>query len=333
MPLSSITMGPPQPDAQSLALTVRALLLQAGGDVPYETLNVALGLSFMTSVRDPQRCLACWMTEGRDAFLAATAPRFGLRLRGLHPPQAAVGLSTAPGFDQHFQASYRPLILRALENDQPVIVHGVWTGDRTPSWGLLTAEADGGVGLLGMTPALAGSPLALSVPPVQAYIVEDVRPQLPSDREVLHLALRHARAVLGNQLDDQGNLTTGPDVYTAWSERLRDAQVCAACGSTGARCHSQAARTVSAARESGVNFLLAERGGMSETAAAVAERIIAECREVCATLSRSGDHNAVEGLLETDVGCAELRHDLDTVREHEIRIGLRVAELCTELAL
>ena len=86
--------------------------------------------------------------RARDALLVEGARVFGMTVRGLHPPEAARGLEHSAEYAQHFAASYRPLILRALENRQPVLARlgrGEF-GNHHPIWGAIEDSSDGGVG-------------------------------------------------------------------------------------------------------------------------------------------------------------------------------------------
>ena len=115
----------------------------------------------------------------RDARLIEAGKHFGMQIRDVHPPEAARGLEAAAEFDQHFDASYRPLILRALENNQGVIAWRGWAGERELSWGWIRIARDEGVGFRGATiwserelNSLRNDLLVR--PAVQLYIVERV---------------------------------------------------------------------------------------------------------------------------------------------------------------
>ena len=160
---------------ESLAFAVRAIARQAGVKIDHTELVIALGLETL-AVPSPT---ASSIMFDRDARLIEAGERFGMQIRGLHPPEAARGLEAAAEFDQHFDASYRPLILRALENDQGVIAWRGWEGERELSWGWIRAACDEGVGFRGATiwserelNSLRNDLLVR--PAVQLYIVERV---------------------------------------------------------------------------------------------------------------------------------------------------------------
>jgi hypothetical protein len=327
MPLSRIRVQTQDPNADSLTLALQALLHWAGGETPYRDLNAALGLSWMISVGDPTRCLASWRNEGHDAFLVQTAAAFGIRLRELHPPEAALGLEETPEFAQHFDASYKPLIERALEHGQPVLARSGWGGDPTGAWGVITTACVAGVGFRGTTTASGGEPVTLTAPAVQAYVVEEIQPRVPPDGELWRLAVGHACVVLRNQLGGRFGLTTGPDAYQAWLERLRHEHVCAVCREQSAKCHRALAGAVIGSRAAAVEFLSHHRAGVPQTAHPLLERIAAECDGVIQALARSGDENVVQNLLETPEGRAELADEVALAQAHDVRLRDHVAEL------
>ena len=159
----------------SLAFTVRAIARQGGIEIDHMELVVALGI-VTPAVPSPA---ASSIMFGRDARLIEAGKLVGMQIRDVHPPEAARGLESAAEFDQHFDASYRPLILRALENNQGVIAWRGWAGERELSWGWIRAACDEGVGFRGATiwseqelNSLRNDLLVR--PAVQLYIVERV---------------------------------------------------------------------------------------------------------------------------------------------------------------
>jgi hypothetical protein len=101
------------------------LLRDAGRAPDHLLINALLGRSVQLSADADDDCLRGWADYGHDVFLPTAGRALGLRIRDLHPAAAARGLRQAAGFQQHFDASYRPLIERALEHNQPVIA---WLG-------------------------------------------------------------------------------------------------------------------------------------------------------------------------------------------------------------
>jgi len=327
MSLTSIRVRALEKHTESLTLALQAVLRWGGCDVCYRNLNAALGLSWMTSVRDPDRCLATWMTEGRDAFLTTTAALFGVRLRELHAPEASLGLEDVPEFAQHFDASHKPLIELALENGQPVLAWRGWPGEAAAMWGVIASVCDEGIGLRGTTLGPGSESVVMTTPPVQAYVVEEIKPRVPPEDELLRLSVHHASIVLQNQIDKRFGITTGPEVYEAWRERLRQPLVCAVCGEGAPRCHRQLARAITTARESAIEFLLHHRDGAAGPARKTVDRITAECNGIVQALRRSCGITTVRGLLETNDGRAQLADDVKSARAHETRLEECVIEL------
>lgn len=160
---------------ESLAFAVRAIARQAGLEIDHTKLVAALGWETLAV---PYPTATSTMFD-RDARLIEAGKHFGMQIREVHPPEASRGLEAAAEFDQHFDASYRPLILRALENNQGVIAWRGWAGERELSWGWIRAACDEGVGFRGAT---IWSERELNLlrndllvrPAVQLYIVERV---------------------------------------------------------------------------------------------------------------------------------------------------------------
>ena len=160
---------------ESLAFALRAIARQAGFEIDHSKIIVALGFGIPV-VPSP---IASSIMFGRDARLIEAGKLVGMQIRAVHPPEAARGLEAAAEFDQHFDASYRPLILRALENNQGVIAWRGWAGERELSWGWIRAACDEGFGFRGATiwserelNSLRNDLLVR--PAVQLYIIERV---------------------------------------------------------------------------------------------------------------------------------------------------------------
>lgn len=160
---------------ESLAYAVRAIARQAGFEIGHNNLIAALGFE-TSAVLSPTATPTMF---GRDARLIDAGRQFGMQIREVHPPEAARGLEAAAEFAQHFDASYRPLILRALENNQGVLAWRGWAGERELSWGWIRTVCDEGAGFRGATiwseqelNTLRND--LLTRPAVQLYIVERV---------------------------------------------------------------------------------------------------------------------------------------------------------------
>ena len=210
---------------QSLAYAVRTIARDAGYEIDHDDLNAAMAWSWMICANPDEPDIGLWSMYARDAFLIEAGRLFGMQIREIHPPEAARGLEASAEFDQHFDASYRPLILRALEHGQPVLAWQGWPGERMMSWGVLGESCDEGVGFRGMTLAsdaefASPSLRTLVRPPIQVYVVERITPRVPRNVELLDAALSHARIVLGNQLNDRFGVITGPAAIDEWIARL-----------------------------------------------------------------------------------------------------------------
>jgi hypothetical protein len=135
--------------ASTIVFSLQAIARQAGYDIDVDDLRAALGLPWMTTAAPFEKDLGRWPMYARDAFLVEGARLFGMTVRGVHPPEAARGLERLPEFRQHFVASYRPLILNALENRQAVLAWRGWPGEYEPCWGVITQACEEGIGLAG----------------------------------------------------------------------------------------------------------------------------------------------------------------------------------------
>jgi hypothetical protein len=213
----------------SLTHALCAIADRAGYAIDPDDLNAALGLSWMSIAVPSEPDPGCWPMYARDAFLVEAGRLFGMTIRDMHPPEAARGLSDAAEFTQHFDASYRPLVLRALEHDQPVLAWQGWPGDMRLAWGIITGTSDAGIGLRGRVawPSGAGSDrtpevVTLDHPPVQLYVVETIAATQPDPQELLDLALEHAKQVLSDALHDRFGVITGPAAYDTWIEHSKD---------------------------------------------------------------------------------------------------------------
>ena len=207
-------MDAPPPNAShddssfSLVHAVRAIARDAGHEIDYDELLSAMGLSSMVCAVPDEPNVADWSMYARDAFLIPAGRLFGLTIREIHPPQAARGLDHAAEFEQHFDASYRPLIQRALEYHQPVLAWRGWPGERRLWWGVLVAACDEGIGFRGAVYPLRDLSVpcethVLVSPPTQLYVVETVVARKPVEGEREALQSEHRRRVLSGEIDER----------------------------------------------------------------------------------------------------------------------------------
>ncbi len=311
----------------SLAMAMEALLRWAGANVRYRDLNAALGLSLRTTAVRGNACLGWWSTHGCDAFLVETARLYGVRLRALHPPEAAVGLSEHEPFGQHFDASYAPLVRRALEHGQPVIAWQGWPDARAWLWGLITHTRDEGVGFGGTTMWSHGETVLLASPPVQLYVVEEIAPRELSDHELFDLAVRGFRNAADDSAAADSNVVTGETAYDLWLERLEKDEVCPTCGNRGGRCHLQHARFLSSHRATGVRFFEHYRDGADETLQPLFDALAANCKGPINALTTSRDPQAVDKLVKTAQGRAALAVGVRAARSFDIATAEEISRL------
>ncbi|MBI4717796.1 MAG: hypothetical protein HY763_08340 [Planctomycetes bacterium] len=215
------TFRDPETDpAFSLTSALGFVARRAGTDLDRDDLHAALGLSLMICAVPGEPDLARWITYARDAFLPQAASLFGMTVRDLHPPRAAHGLHRAAEFAQHFEASYAPLVRRALENGQPVLAWQGWEGQADGLWGVIESTTREGVGFAGRPfPASApspASPLPLTRPPTQVYVVEAPVPRTPREGVLVAQALELARRTINNTADTVAGAVTGLPALDAW---------------------------------------------------------------------------------------------------------------------
>lgn len=317
MDLSTLVVRDLEGRDSSLTLALEALLRWAGGNVRYRSLNASLALSLRTTAVRRDACLGTWSTYGCDAFLEDTADAFGLRLRDLHPPEASVGLSDHAEFRQHFDASYAPLIRRALENNQPVLAWQGWPDVRAALWGIITQTSDQGVGFAGTTMWSHGQIVALPDPPIQLYVVEECIPRDPDDAELLRHTLRRFASTLRSQLNGDPDVVTGPDAYDLWSARLSHEEPCPTCGPRGGRCHVQHARCVTSDRASGIRYFLHYRDGADDTTRPLLDALLGLCHTTIDLLAVSRDPARVDILLRTVEGRRVLSIGLESAQSFD----------------
>jgi len=252
---------------------------------------------------------------GRDAFLVSASRLFGITVRDVHPPEAAVGLSHAAEFVQHFDASYRPLIIRALENNQPVLAWQGWPGDQALMWGIIKDACSDGIGLAGTTPVTSHVPAetkttTLITPPVQVYIVETVTPRRPNTDELLDLAFDHARRVLRGEPSSRFGMLTGAAAFRFWVDRINAHRGLAPVNPAFARGHYGLATSIVAAHRSAIRFLERYLGSDEGKHDSVIRPLVAVCRQVVSGLTGSTDFAAVRTLMATPEGRDKLAGQL-----------------------
>ncbi len=208
---------------ESLLHAVQAIARNANLDIDADDLRAAMGLPFLVTAVPDEPDLGRWMRYARDAFLIPAARLFGMTIRDLHPPAAACGLRDRAEFRQHFDASYRPLIHRALENNQPVLAWQGWPGDASMLWGVITDTSDNDIGFVGRIHSSESTYVKheFQAPPVQLYVVEAITPRTPLPHDLIDLSFDHARIALRNELTTHFGVQTGPTALDVWVNRFQ----------------------------------------------------------------------------------------------------------------
>ena len=306
---------------ESLALCLRALL--AGGQPdppPYDELVGALGLgAAMTAA--PGECLGWWWTYARELALPQAAALYGLRLRGLHPPQASAGLDRSPEFAQHFVDSYVPLIRAALAHEQPVLVWRGWPRPADRHWGVLVA-ADGDQ-LSGYTLGCEGQTVRLAGPAHQVYVVEEDRPPKATTPSATALFQQSCRAALifSRTGSPAGiNVETGEQAYKQWREAVMHPPACPLCGGRSNHCVAQLAHVLVSARRHQATWLGRVASALDAGSRAQAERWAAVSRSVAERLEPYESEQPTKAVLESPLGREQLAQAIDEVGALESRL-------------
>ncbi len=286
---------------ESLAVSLRALLACHELSRPYEEIVAVLGLG-MAVVAVPDDELGWWCTYARDAALAPVAIHYGLQLRELHPPSAAIGLARSAEYARHFQDSYLPLIRRALDHGQRVLTWRGWPPPRERLWGVLVEQQ--GDMLLGHTLWHRSGPLPLIGPAHQAYIVEDfARPTTDwTPVQQFKTAVRATLAIWRGPWPDETGVLAGPAAYDAWCEVLAHPHAREASGRSLGWQHSQAVRVHTAARASLATWLRSIAAKLGGRDVELAARWAAACDQVVEILSGCETCEATEELFRDAAG-------------------------------
>lgn len=248
----------------SLTDSLCAVARRRGTELQRDDLHAALGLPLMIGAATDETIPPhVWPLLARDAFIVEGARVFGFGIRDVHPPEAAVGLDHVSAFRQHFEASYAPLIARALENNQSVIAWQGWPKEEAYHWGVIgsAGKGDSQMGIVGRPGSqlrgdeTCASEVELVDPPVQLYVIETYDPAEPTADELFQMACRHARRALENHCGDRFGVTTGPPAIDLWIDRVR--RLDGGDGRFPARVadHQSCAREFAAGFHSGIRFL------------------------------------------------------------------------------
>lgn len=317
---------------ESLALALQAIAASAKVDLDYDDLCAALGVSVAAVSVRSEPAPGWWMTYGRDAFLEPAARLFGIELRDLHPPDVAADMVEAEEFPQHFDASYRPLIARAVENGQPVLVWQGWPDVRALFWGVVTGLD--GDDLVGTTLWSGGQPQPLTGPALQACVVERLEPVQPRRDALFAMAAHHADAYMNRALyaPPPGamvppNLVTGPAAFDAWETWLGSGDFKDPAAAESWREHRQHAEFVAEARRSAARFLR----NWGDAAPETQKSLILEAADCCEALARrlapSCDEETVRESFVTPAGRDKLLAAVHAAEADDRRLAMRIEQL------
>ncbi len=332
MLLSKLRIPDDDDCADSLAASVHAILRAAGSDASCADLGAALGLSLLTVAtgRDDD-CVGDWPACGRDAFLIQASALFGLRLREVHPPDAARGLAGSAEFAQHFEASYRPIVRNALDNAQAVIAWQGWPEPSGNSWGVITATSADGIGLAGANLASEGRVVPLVGSPVQLYVAEDLIPQVPPVATLLYTAASNARHALSGALGERLGAVTGPAVYERWAARVARMAACPGCGDGSGRCHARLAEAIGLARRSAISFWRRHCGHAAEEVRPLIDMLVGQCQAEADVLDTVSAESGAGLTPSTTQSCGALASAIDDLRDIEQSISDVIVELADRL--
>jgi hypothetical protein len=312
---------------ESLAVSLRAVLASLNADHPYDELVATLGLGAAT-VATADDSLGWWCTYARDASLVETAKLYGLRLRELHPAEAAQGLSRSAEYAQHFRDSYVPLIARALEHDQLVLAWRGWPEPCDRLWGVITDIRD--EQLSGHTLWHDGQSLAFTGPAHQVYVVEEFCPPAPDGVTPAHLfahVARQACAVWAGTWAGHVNVQTGAAAYGAWQNALREPSATESTTLPLYRHHSQAACAHLAARSHLATWLRRVGRVLGGDRIELAAHWAHMCDRVEQRLLPYESPEAVKELLDEPGGVDQICPAINEVCEIEVALVDRLAAM------
>ena len=329
MDLSSLLIRDVEERFESLTLSLVSLLRWAGGNVHYRDVNAALGLSLRTVAVRGRISPGWWSTYACDRFLMDAAAMWGVRLRPLHPPEAAVGLTEFEPFDQHFTASYAPLIQAALEHDQPVLAWQGWPDVRAPLWGIITQTSAEGLRFAGTTMWSRGQGVPLVAPALQMYVVEEIDLRRPSDDELFRTVVGRFLAVLREPYGADPNVVTGSEAYDLWLEHLEepgDQPV-----DENGRGHVHYARCLTGDRAAGIRFFRHFRDGAEGDVRHFIDAIMAECRGEIDVLGTMRDEKDVRILIRSVEGRRALAAGVRAAQSFERAMPQAVEALAAQV--
>jgi len=307
-------------EQESLATCLRAVLARFDDPRPTTELVTALGLGAAV-VAVPSDELAAWGTYARDARLVETAELYGLRLRPLHPADAARGLKGAPEFRQHYLDSYVPLIVAALEHGQSVLAWQGWPAPSERLWGVITHREDRR--LRGHAPGFDGEAVDLAGPALQVYVVEGHDPPragLTAGRLLAHAAGLMREMWNGTWAADPEWLS-GRAAYEAWKAALHQPRAGVRTARPLHEQHSRAAGDVAAARGQLARWLREAARGLEPHQRGVAQRWAEVCQRVEHRMRLFASPRTVRTLFDEADGIERICGILDDVSRTEAEMS------------
>jgi len=292
-------------DPFTLPRVLSDIARHAGYELDLDDLVCTLGLPWLFCSVSSEPDVARWPMYARDAFLIPSARLFGIDIRAMHPPETARGLDRVAEFEQHFDASYRPLVHRALENGQAVLAWRGWSGGCDLMWGRITGACSEGAGFRGLVVVETGSdgrsmtcPTLLERPATQLYVVERITLKLPTRAELLKAVIEHASVALGSGLADRFGVVGGPAALEAWRANTLDA-------SDGINridsCHD-VALCIMAMQQAALRFLRRKGGPEGAAYAPVVSLFAREADNIMAILGGMRSIDRLAGWLSSPMG-------------------------------
>jgi hypothetical protein len=300
---------------ESLAVCLRALMATRKLDRPYEEIVSLLGLGAVVMAARGET-LGWWSAFGRDTRLSEVARAYGIRLRALHPPAAAIGLGGQPReYALHFQDSYLPLIERALAHDQMLLTWRGWPPQREYMWGLITDKQ--GTMYIGYSLWHGGQVLPLTGPAHQVYVVEEFeRPTLEATADQLFTGVAEdALRAWDGQWTAQPDLLTGAPVYDAWQDELRNPSP--ATQHPLHQQHALATRALVSARRSLATWLRSLGQRLTATNTSTAAAWVNACDHVVECLGRYESNEATRKTIDSTDGVEKLCAAIDAAQRIE----------------
>ncbi len=251
---------------ESLRAVLSGVLKAWGREVDDALLSVVLGDAFMLTYAAEASPALRWNIHGRHAFLDEAACDLGIAVYDLHPPDAAPLPTPPPEFATHFRDSYAPFVTAAVERDEPCLAWMGWPPPCEGAWGVVTGVLDDGR-CVGRTMFSGAESVEMIGPPVQVYVVNEVRPADIEPGRLIDRVLSRAAVVLNSRLDAKYGVVSGTAAMEAWRDAVREGM--RGRGDATGQLHAAIVRQFAAGRKAAMRFFLEHQatGGRGETSA------------------------------------------------------------------